>query len=221
MSEAKAPPPAANAAAAPAGGGGIKALLPLILTVVLMPVLAYVMTAFVLVPKLQKATVHARVEGEPETGEGAAHGEAAAEGAKKEKAEEHGKAEEKSEEHGKKEKGEEGGKKEGGHGGKSASGKPSVQFGKVLVNVAGSLGARYLLANFTLVGAKEDIKDKVESNRDQLMDMAISTLRTKTLQDLEKPGSANLIRTELISVFNGVLGPGTVKEIYFTEFAVQ
>src|SRR4051812_35918216 len=44
----------ASAAAAPAASGGIKALLPLIANVVLMPVLAYAMTAYVLVPKLAK-----------------------------------------------------------------------------------------------------------------------------------------------------------------------
>src|SRR4030095_5860249 len=37
-----------------ASGGGLKAWLPLILVVVLMPGIAYVMTSFVLLPKLQK-----------------------------------------------------------------------------------------------------------------------------------------------------------------------
>ena len=226
MSEAKSPPPAAPPAAPSGGGGGIKALLPLILTVVMMPVLAYVMTAFVLVPKLQQATVHARAEGtEKGEGEGGYHGGEAAEPAHGKKTEEHAKPNpkeegaKKSEEHGGAKKTEEhgGGKKEGG----GSGGRPTVQFGKVLVNVAGSLGSRYLLTNFTLVGSNSDIKDKVESNKDQLMDMAIGTLRTKTIQDLEKPGAANLIRTELVSVFNGVLGNGSVKEIYFTEFAIQ
>lgn len=235
MSDAKAPAPAAHAAPAAGGGGGIKALLPLILTVVLMPVLAFVMTQFVIVPKLQKATVQARAGGEHGEGGEEGHGdaeEAGGHGAKKEeghgaKKEEHGgKKEEKKEEgHGgkKEEKKEEGHgeKKEEGHGKSSGGGKPSAQFGKVLVNVAGSLGARYLLTNFTLVGAKSDIKDKVEANKDQLMDVAIGILRAKNLQDLEKPGASNLIRTELMGAFNAVLGNGTVKEIYFTEFAIQ
>lgn len=224
MSEAKAPAPAA--AAPSGGGGGIKALLPLILTVVLMPVLAYVMTAFVLVPKLQQATVQARAGGEKgEHGDAEnADGEHGDEGAKEDahgakKEEAHGAKKE--EAHGEKKEEAHGAKKEEGHGKGGGSGKPTVQFGKVLVNVAGSLGARYLLTNFTLVGANAGVVSKVESNKDQLMDMTISTLRTKTIQDLEKPGAANLIRTELISVFNGVLGPGSVKEIYFTEFAIQ
>jgi len=46
---------AAEAAPAPAATpGGIKGWLPLIIMVVLMPVLAFVMTNFVILPKLQK-----------------------------------------------------------------------------------------------------------------------------------------------------------------------
>ncbi|HAM73198.1 MAG TPA: hypothetical protein DCM86_16300 [Verrucomicrobiales bacterium] len=235
MSDAKTPPAHAAPTPAAGGGGGIKALLPLILTVVLMPVLAYVMTAFVLLPKLQQATVHARADAEHadadgagEPAEPAAHGKKSEGNAKSEAKEEgHGKkasegeGNKKSEEHGGGKKEEKKEKESGGHGAKSSGGKSSVQFGKVLVNVAGSLGSRYLLTNFTVVGPNPELKDKIEANRDQLMDMSIGALRTKTIADLEKPGAANLIRTELMSVFNGVLGGGAVKEIYFTEFAIQ
>jgi flagellar basal body-associated protein FliL len=60
-------------AAAPAGGG-LKAMLPLILTVVLMPVLALVMTKFVLVPKLQQAITASATTTDHGAGEGAADG---------------------------------------------------------------------------------------------------------------------------------------------------
>jgi flagellar basal body-associated protein FliL len=46
-------------------------------------------------------------------------------------------------------------------------------------------------------------------------------LSVKTLADLEKPGSRNLIRTELINGFNNVLGENSVSEIYITEFGIQ
>ena len=48
-------PEASGAAAAPAAAsGGAKAWLPLIAMILLMPVLAFVMTDFVILPKLQK-----------------------------------------------------------------------------------------------------------------------------------------------------------------------
>jgi flagellar FliL protein len=120
-----------------------------------------------------------------------------------------------------------GGKKtEEGHGGgpRETAGRTKHTAplpGKVLVNVAGTMGTRYLLANITLVSSSSEIKGAVERNDAELRDAAASTLSGKTIQDLEKPGARNLVRTELISVFNGILGGGIVNEIYLTEFAIQ
>jgi flagellar FliL protein len=92
---------------------------------------------------------------------------------------------------------------------------------KILVNVSGTMGARYLLASITLVSTKKDLKPLVEQNDEQLRDAAAGALSTKTIADLEKPGARNVIRSELITLFNTILGPGTVTEIYLTEFAIQ
>lgn len=197
MSDKKAEAPKPAEGAAPSGGG-IKSMLPLILNVVLMPVMAYVMTVFVLLPKINSANVTAQARSES-----AEHGEASAGG------------------HGEPAKEERGGGGEGGKHGGGTGGKTSVPLsGKVLVNVSGTAGTRYLLASLTLVGSGE-LKEAVEKSDAQLRDVASSVLATKTIVDLDKPGSRNLIRTELISAFNGVLGEGRVKEIYFTEFAIQ
>lgn len=93
--------------------------------------------------------------------------------------------------------------------------------GKVLVNVAGTMGTRYLVANITLVGKHPAFKMKVEENDAQLRDAASGILAVKTISDLEKPGMRNMIRMELLSAFNDILGPDSVTEIYLTEFAVQ
>ena len=157
--------PAAPAAETPAGGGGgFKAWLPLIVTVVIMPVLAYGMTRFVLLPKLQKGL-----------GITAAAREEAVTATKPAKED-------------------------------TSAKKESVPLNKLLVNVAGTMGARYLLVSLSLVGADGTLKDKVEAHEPQLKDMACGVLATKTLADLEKPGARNLIRSELISGFNNILG---------------
>lgn len=111
------------------------------------------------------------------------------------------------------------------HGG-STHGAPGAKItatlsGKVLVNVAGTMGTRYLVANITLVGNHADFKIKVEANDAQLRDAASGILAVKTISDLEKPGMRNLIRMELLSAFSDILGPNSVAEIYLTEFAVQ
>lgn len=183
MSDKKTESPdgAAKATEAAPASGGIKAFIPLITNVVLMPVIAYVMTVYVLLPKTNSGSVSAHAK----TDEGG-HGTQAA---------------------------------SGGHGGKEKINVPLST--KVLVNVSGTAGTRYLLANVMLVGSSPDLKAGVEKNDAQLRDVAASVLANKTIADLDKPGARNLIRTELISAFNGVLGGNQVKEIFFTEFAIQ
>jgi flagellar FliL protein len=173
-------PVAANEATPPAPApshGGIKPWLPLIITTLLMPLLAWGMAQFVILPQLQ-------------------HGlginvTAASTAASKSKNE---------------------GKKE----------KPvSVPMNKLLVNVADTMGARYLLVSLSIVGSGADFQAKITEHDAQLRDVASGVLGSKTLADLEKPGERNLIRNELLSGFNGILGNSVVQEIYLPEFAVQ
>lgn len=167
-----------NAPASVPSGGGFKAWLPLIVTILLMPALAFGVAQFIILPQLQKglgiktASVPAGNTSQP--------------------------------------------KKE------SASAKQeSVLMNKLLVNVAGTMGARYLLVSLSVAGAGADFKDKMQEHDAQLRDMASGALATKTLADLEKPGERNSIRTELMTGFNNILGDSEVQDIYFTEFAIQ
>lgn len=177
-------------AAAPAAGGGggkLKAFIPLIATVLIMPGLAFAMTKFVLLPKLTKGLNQA--EAAPAATPSAAPADAPAD-AKSD--------------------------------GKPATKvKKTVSINKLLVNVAGTMGTRYLMSSITLVGNTPDFEDKINDNMDQLKDLATGTLSSKTISDLEKPGARNVIRAELISVFNSALGAPLVQEIYITEMAIQ
>lgn len=167
---------------------GLIAWLPMVITFIAMPLLAYATTSYLLLPQLQK-------ELGPATGTaaGAATGTAHAKTAA--------------------------GSKEKGKGG--AFNKTTVQLGRILVNVAGSVGTRYLTSSISVVGTHKEFKERIDRSRDQLLDVASSTLGSKTIADLEKPGARNLIRTELITVFNNALGEGVIEEIYITEMAIQ
>jgi flagellar FliL protein len=163
-------------AAAPAAKKGGNTWVPLIANVVLMPAIAYALTTFVLIPKIQGG----KAEGSHEAA--------------------------------------------GEHGESKTGAKAKIMVplgGKVLVNVSGTAGTRYLVATITLVGKKADIKEKVETNDPELRDAASSILGIKTISDLEKPGMRNIIRSELIAAFNDILGKESVTDIYLTEFAVQ
>src|SRR5690606_25733131 len=102
-----------------------------------------------------------------------------------------------------------------GHGPGAKGSKVMVPLSnKVLVNVAGTMGTRYLVASITLVGTNPSLKARVDENDPQLRDSAGSILSSKSISDLEKPGMRNLIRAELISAFNEILGKDLVSEIY-------
>jgi len=165
-----------------AAGGGIKPWLPLIVTVVLMPVLAIATTKMILVPSLKKVEAKTPAAGASEGEKSSAEGD------------------------------------KSGTPGKT---KTSVALSKMLVNVAGTMGTRYLMTSVTLVGTHPDFKAKIEDNKDQLLDLANGTLTSKTIADLEKPGARNLIRSELMTVFNNALGGPIIQEIYITELAIQ
>lgn len=170
----------AESAAKPAvsSSGGFAAWLPLIITILLMPALAFGVAEFVILPQLQKGlgikTATSSTSTTSET-------KKEAPGAKLD----------------------------------------SVLMSKMLVNVAGTMGARYLLVSVSVAGTGSDFKEKMADHDAQLRDMACGALATKTLADLEKPGARNLIRTELITGFNNILGDSSVQDIYFTEFAIQ
>jgi len=163
----------AEAPAPVSSGGGFKAWLPLITTMLVMPLLAYLTTSWVLLPQLQRSLgITAQARGSES-------------------------------------------------GGKSGSRKELMPMNKLLVNVSGTMGARYLLVSLSISGASADFKTRIQESEPQLRDLACSALASKTLADLEKPGARNLIRTELISGFNRTLGSAVVQEIYLTEFAIQ
>jgi flagellar basal body-associated protein FliL len=112
--------------------------------------------------------------------------------------------------------------KQGGSGAAPGKEKVLAPFPKkVLVNVSGSMMTRYLSMSLTLVGNTPDFKERINKNMDQLMDLATGALMTKTIADLEKPGSRNVIRSELMTVFNNALGGPVIQDIYITEQAVQ
>jgi flagellar protein FliL len=166
----------ATPVAAPSGGG-FKTWLPLIVTMLLMPALAFGVAQFVILPQLQKGLGIKAGSGGDTSG-----------GAKKQSTD---------------------------------AKQEAVVMNKLLVNVADTMGARYLLVSLSVVGDTSDFKQKMTDHDAQLRDMACGDLATKTLADLEKPGERNVIRNELITGFNNVLGDSVVQEIYLTEFAIQ
>ncbi len=209
--EAPAPEkPAAEGEAAPPKAPN--PLVPVIAVVVLMPAITFAMINFLLLPKIKgivlekKATEHAEEGAKAEGAHGAAKEEKGGHGAKPKEAKGgHGGG------HGKEEKG----------GGGGAGGAFSYDFENVVVNLAGTMGTRYLKTSFTALSDNPEVKTIIDENKKQLLDVATTVLSARTLADLEQPGAKNVVRNDLMANLNQALKSDVISQIYFSDFVVQ
>ena len=187
-----APPPAAAAPAAPAMRSALMAWLPVIASLLLAPVATWATVEFVLLPRLQKKIA------EPPAAENPAAAPAAESSA-----------------HGGKP-----GKE--GKGGKDSGGAANYEFQNVVVNLAGTMGTRYLKTTFLVTAVKDaDIKTAFEAAKPRLTDVTLNVLSSLTLADLEEPGAKNVIREKLVAAYNQALGKKVAEQVYFSDFVIQ
>ena len=197
--EATATPAAAAAAAAtpaaPAAPAAKRAALaqwiPVIAAILLAPVLSWVVGEFVLLPRIQKKLAAVKVG---------------------EVAEEHAApaAEPKSEAGGK-----------GAKGGKEAANPATYEFQNVVVNLAGTMGTRYLKTSFIVTGIDANIKGTFDGQKAKLTDITLNVLSSLSLADLEEPGAKNVLREKLVQAYNQALGHRVADQVYFSDFVVQ
>jgi flagellar FliL protein len=187
--------PAARAKAA----GGFKAWLPAIAAIILAPAATFGVAEYLLLPRLQAKLAlpatdpHAKAEHATATEEPE---DAEAESAEK-----------------------------GGHGdkeGKEATGGPNYEFTNVVVNLAGTMGTRYLKTSFIVTGVGgKSVRNTFETQKAKLTDITLNVLSSLTLADLEEPGSKNVLREKLVAAYNQALGKRVVDQVYFSDFVIQ
>jgi len=156
---------------------------PVIAVIVLMPVISFAMTQFVLIPRIQSTVALQTAAAGGATTKPAADAKADA----------------------------------------SKEGKPSFsyQFDDVVVNLSGAMGTKYLKASFSLFSSNPDLQKIITDNKPHLLDVALNVLSSKSMGDLEAPGSKNLVRNDLIANFNQALNSEVIEQLYFSEFVVQ
>ena len=201
-------PPASGAAdvAAPAAAKApskLGALLPVILVVVLAPAVSWAVAQFVLLPQLKAELIKAlpaAAAGTATAGASPAATPAPAAPAKAEKAD-----------------------KEGGHGkkGEAAGVGHSSTFENIVVNLAGTMGTRYLKTTFMVTGSDPTLRAQFEANRPRMIDLSLNVLSSLTLADLDEPAAKNILREKLGAAYNQALGRKVAEQIYFSDFVVQ
>lgn len=112
-------------------------------------------------------------------------------------------------------------RKEGKEGKEGADASPNYEFQNVVVNLAGTMGTRYLKTSFLVTGAEPGIKALFEENKPRLTDVTLNVLSSLSLADLEEPGAKNVLREKLVAAYNQALGRKVAEQVYFSDFVVQ
>ncbi len=166
-------------------------VIALLASLVLAPALTFAVAQFVLIPALKAELNPGAADEEKPADELAAEGGDAASGA--------------------------------AHGEKGAlAGDPkSYVFENMVVNLAGTMGTRYLKCSFVVTGRDAGLRSAFEGRKIQLTDVTLSVLSSLSLVELEEAGAKNLLRERLVNSYNQALGKALAEQVYFSDFVIQ
>jgi flagellar FliL protein len=97
----------------------------------------------------------------------------------------------------------------------------TYEFSNIVVNLAGTMGTRYLKTSFLVTGTDTSLRTAFESNKPKLTDVTLNVLSSLSLPDLEEAGAKNVIREKLVIAYNQALGKRMAEQVYFSDFVVQ
>ncbi len=173
------------------GSKAVNPWIPVAVVVILLPVLSFLMTEFFLIPRV-KSELAIASGGEHENG----HGEASGGGGKQDAPD------------------------SGGHGGGDVEGADYgvYEFSTIKTNLSRP-NTSLIIVKFTIKG--EFSADVIESHKPELIDATLKRLSLLTRVDCQTPGIQNVVKSDLISSFNGILGSHVVENLYFIDFVTQ
>jgi flagellar protein FliL len=96
-----------------------------------------------------------------------------------------------------------------------------VDFASLVVNLAGSGNTRYLRVNIVVASSDSKIGDHLKDHEAPLKDAAITILSAQTPESIETPAGKDVVRRNLMTSFNRLLGADVIGQVYFKEFVVQ
>jgi flagellar basal body-associated protein FliL len=183
--------------------GGGSSWMPVIVVIILLPVLSFVMAEFVFIPRLQKAIGGDHGDGHADKehselppivsgGPGAPVGT------------------------------DSGGGGHGGHGGGSSAhgGVQMYHFDTVKTNLANP-STTLIIVKFSVKGSDPNFMNTIGQYQVPLTDASLKVLSLLTRIDTQSPGIQNVVKNDLITRFNQVLGRELVEDLYFVDFVTQ
>jgi flagellar protein FliL len=98
---------------------------------------------------------------------------------------------------------------------------PTRSLDTFIVNLADPHGKRYLKVKMDLELSDEKVVPELEKRLPQLKDTILTTLCSKTYEEIGTLEGKMQLRMEIMARLNQYLKSGKIKNIYFTDFIVQ
>ena len=98
---------------------------------------------------------------------------------------------------------------------------PLHQLDTFIVNLADEGGNRYLRTKMNLELKNEECNLMVQERLPMIRNSILMILPTKTYTDIATVEGKSALRDEIVTKLNAFLAPGSVTNLYFTEFVIQ
>jgi flagellar FliL protein len=108
-----------------------------------------------------------------------------------------------------------------GEGGEGAAAPAVLTLDNLVLNPAGSGGARFLLLTVAIECKDAASVTTMQARDAELRDVVLTTLGLKTVEQLAEIGAREQIKTDLVGALNERFGKKTVVRVYFPQFVVQ
>ena len=109
----------------------------------------------------------------------------------------------------------------GAEGEKGGSAEAVHLLENLVLNPAGSNGSRFLLLSVAIETGTPAVAADMTTRDAELRDIILTSLGTKTVDQLTDISTREGIKVELMTAISGRFGKNTVKRLYFPQFVVQ
>lgn len=94
-----------------------------------------------------------------------------------------------------------------------------LDLGEVVVNINGNGRGHYLRVNVAIEYPRDKkLAEEIKKKKPLLLDVIITTLRSKTIDEIGPVGSVDVVRNSLLEEINKNLECGKVASVYFTDY---
>lgn len=98
----------------------------------------------------------------------------------------------------------------------------TMDLGTIIVNLADPGGTRYLKVDVVLeYPENEKLAAEMEEKKHEITDLVITTLRSKTVGEIQPLDKVTPLKNEIINAVNKRLTSGKILRLFFTEFIIQ